>query len=109
MPCFVSNALHSIDAVTCHGCTWNNQSCCILAGRGGPPPAEALIWHASDGRISPIVANPRIERIPQAKCDKMLLPVPAWVRHFPLHSCCLLTLHPVELNSFTGAVATVHP
>ena len=45
-----------------------------------PGSADALIWHSSDNRITPIVGNARIERLAQPKFDPHTLPVPAWVR-----------------------------
>lgn len=46
-----------------------------------PARAEALIWHANETGIKPIVGNPRIERHQQPKFDERLLHFPAWVRH----------------------------
>ncbi|GFH10851.1 protein kinase domain-containing protein [Haematococcus lacustris] len=42
---------------------------------GGPSPAmDALIWHASDAAVKPIVANRRIERLPEPRYEAKSLP-----------------------------------
>ena len=44
-----------------------------LAGGG----IEGLIWHSSDTAVKPIVANRRIERVPESKYDPKALTFPA--------------------------------
>jgi len=41
------------------------------------PALESLVWHASDAAVKPIVANRRIERLPEPKFDAKALPFPA--------------------------------
>lgn len=42
---------------------------------GTPRPSiYELIWHASDSSVKPIVANRRIERLPEPKWDAQALP-----------------------------------
>ena len=43
------------------------------SGTPGPSVYE-LIWHASDSSVKPIVANRRIERLPEPKWDAQALP-----------------------------------
>ena len=38
------------------------------------PTVYELIWHASDSSVKPIVANRRIERLPEPKWDAQALP-----------------------------------
>jgi serine/threonine-protein kinase ULK4 len=38
---------------------------------------EALIWHTSDTAVKPIVANRRIERLPEPRFEAKALPFPA--------------------------------
>ena len=38
------------------------------------PSVYELIWHASDSSVKPIVANRRIERLPEPKWDAQALP-----------------------------------
>ena len=45
-----------------------------LGSAGG---VEALIWHASDTAVKPIVANRRIERLPEPRYEAKALPFPA--------------------------------
>lgn len=40
----------------------------------GVGAVETLIWHASDSAVKPIVANRRIERLPEPKYDPKSLP-----------------------------------
>ncbi len=40
----------------------------------GTSTMDALIWHASDSAVKPIVANRRIERLPELKWDAKALP-----------------------------------
>lgn len=42
-----------------------------------PSSVELLIWHASDTAVKPIVANRRIERLPEPKYDAKALTFPA--------------------------------
>lgn len=46
----------------------------------GQPSLEKLIWHPSDVSIKPIVANRRIERLPEPKWDPAALSFEALVR-----------------------------
>lgn len=51
---------------------------------GSPRPSMYdLIWHATDSSVKPIVANRRIERLPEPKWDARALPFKALV------SCCV--------------------
>lgn len=38
---------------------------------------EVMLWHASDTAVKPIVANRRIERLPEPKFDAKALTFPA--------------------------------
>lgn len=50
---------------------------------GSPRPSlYDLLWHATDSSVKPIVANRRIERLPEPKWDARALPFKALV------SCC---------------------
>mmetsp|Transcript_37117 Transcript_37117/g.82576 ORF Transcript_37117/g.82576 Transcript_37117/m.82576 type:complete len:1288 (+) Transcript_37117:271-4134(+) len=42
-----------------------------------PQTVEKLIWHPSDTAVKPIVANRRIERLPEPRFDAKSLPFPA--------------------------------
>ena len=46
----------------------------------GEPTLAMLIWHTSDLSIKPIVANRRIERLPEPKWDPAALAFQALVR-----------------------------
>ena len=47
---------------------------------GSPRPSVYdLIWHATDASVKPIVANRRIERLPEPKWDARALPFKALV------------------------------
>ena len=62
--------------------------CCSIAVPAAPPARstlgqpslEKLIWHPSDLSIKPIVANRRIERLPEPKWDPVTLSFRALVR-----------------------------
>ena len=41
------------------------------------PALDALVWHASDAAVKPIVANRRIERLPEPKFEPKALQFPA--------------------------------
>ena len=49
------------------------------------PTIYELIWHASDSSVKPIVANRRIERLPEPKWDAEALPFRPLVN---LDTCC---------------------
>ena len=40
----------------------------------GTPALETLVWHPSDAAVKPIVANRRIERLPEPRYDPRALP-----------------------------------
>ncbi len=44
------------------------------AGGAAQPSVEALVWHTSDSAVKPIVANRRIEKLPEPKFDIKALP-----------------------------------
>uniref|UniRef100_A0A7S3R0S0 Protein kinase domain-containing protein n=2 Tax=Dunaliella TaxID=3044 RepID=A0A7S3R0S0_DUNTE len=50
------------------------------------PALESLVWHASDAAVKPIVANRRIERLPEPKFDAKALPFPAMSLQEMLHA-----------------------
>ena len=57
------------------------------------PTIYELIWHASDSSVKPIVANRRIERLPEPKWDAEALPFRPLVT---LETCC--TFHEASCN-----------
>jgi serine/threonine-protein kinase ULK4 len=46
----------------------------LMAGRSGSDPALSIMWHPSDSAVKPIVANRRIERLPEVQWDASSLP-----------------------------------
>lgn len=55
---------------------------------GSPRPSiYDLIWHATDSSVKPIVANRRIERLPEPKWDARALPFKPLVSFAPYASC----------------------
>jgi hypothetical protein len=46
----------------------------LAASAGGPVTVASLIWHPSDLAVKPIVANRRIERLPEPRFDARALP-----------------------------------
>jgi len=58
---------------------------CVLAP--GAPSLESLVWHASDAAVKPIVANRRIERLPEPKFDAKALPFPAMTLQVRVRAC----------------------
>ena len=48
------------------------------------PTLYELIWHASDSSVKPIVANRRIERLPEPKWDAQALPFRPLVQPYSL-------------------------
>lgn len=62
---------------------------------GSPRPSVYdLIWHATDSSVKPIVANRRIERLPEPKWDARALPFKALVSH----TSCFFLFHHDTLN-----------
>jgi serine/threonine-protein kinase ULK4 len=46
----------------------------VLAAAGGASNVEGIIWHVSDSAVKPIVANRRIERLPEPRYEPKGLP-----------------------------------
>ena len=68
------------------------------------PTVYELIWHASDSSVKPIVANRRIERLPEPKWDAQALPFRPLVSSYLLMqaSCsCLASL--LDMNGICNA------
>ncbi len=71
------------DYVTCHATVSDFERPAVQdegpaeqpSTSGTPRPSVyELIWHASDSSVKPIVANRRIERLPEPKWDAQALP-----------------------------------
>jgi len=62
-----------------------------------PAPLLAMMWHPSDSAVKPIVANRRIEAVPEPRWDSAALPF----RALTLDE--LLALSPGDLEAFLGA------
>ena len=80
---------------------------------GAPQPTiYELIWHASDSSVKPIVANRRIERLPEPKWDAEVLPFSPLVS---IHSLlthlefCLSTAGDCSLHSWTSGLLSFLP
>lgn len=85
----------------------DNTDVCTTADPS-TPALEGLVWHASDAAVKPIVANRRIERLPEPKFEPKALPFPAMSLQVCVFVCTFLSVYTCECVCQSPSLSQKH-